>query len=867
VPDLPDQLKQALASRYAIERELGAGGMATVYLAHDLRHDRQVALKVLRPELGQVLGPDRFLREIRTTAQLAHPHILPLHDSGEAAGFLYYVMPYVEGESLRDRLSCEKQLSLDEALRIAREVADALSYAHSHGVVHRDIKPENILLQGGHAVVADFGIAKAITAAGSERLTGTGLAIGTPAYMSPEQSAGEPDLDGRSDLYSLGCVLYEMLAGEPPFTGPSAQAILAKKLSEPLPRISVVREAVVPGLEAALNKALARTPADRFATAAAFADALAHPETVSGVVPTRRVWRRPAVRVAIAAAVLGVAAGAAALALRSRGPALDTKVVVVAPFENLIRDTSLAQLPAITTDWITQVLQNTGEFRLVPASAVAATHWAPGSRVQALAAATGAGTVITGRAWAQSDSIYLRAELVAGQNGGLLEALPTVVASRRQPLDAVRELARRAAGAAAWTAFRTHEDVRPMAAPRSYDAYRAYVDALQLSIGGEYERSARRYEEAYALDTTMLRALIRAAWQRNNMLDWGGADSLLRIAYRRRSELSKVDAVDLEIGLANILGDYARLLVAQRDLVPLVPPAVGIPAWGEMAVVANHPAEAVHAFTEGSPEYRPEEDTPDVVWYLGAAYHNLGRYEEELRFVQKARRFRPGSLSEVSAELRALAALGRGQDAFRLLDSARSMEPDPSLSPEYWGGAGPWQPYETALEFREHGYPDSFRRAIEQALQQSQLLLASDTVGPAVRLGHALVLYAAERWEEARAVYAALLATDPKNLLYLGGLGASEARLGHTVAAEAVAARLAALNPPYSYGRSPYWRARIAAVLGQKERAVALLREAVAQGIGCTAHYGEPIEDCHRDMDFESLRGYAPFDELLRPKG
>ncbi|MDH3571239.1 MAG: serine/threonine protein kinase, partial [Gemmatimonadota bacterium] len=229
--DLLERLRTALADRYTIERELGKGGMATVYLAEDVKHHRPVALKVLRPELAAALGPERFLREIEIAANLHHPHILPLYDSGEAEGFLYYVMPYVEGESLRDRLEREKQLAIDDALQVAREVADALSYAHAHGVIHRDIKPENILLESGHAVVADFGIARAVDAAGGARLTETGIAIGTPAYMSPEQAGGEKDLDGRSDLYSLGCVLYEMLAGQPPFTGPTVESLVHQHLS------------------------------------------------------------------------------------------------------------------------------------------------------------------------------------------------------------------------------------------------------------------------------------------------------------------------------------------------------------------------------------------------------------------------------------------------------------------------------------------------------------------------------------------------------------------------------------------------------------------------------------------------------------
>jgi serine/threonine protein kinase len=273
VTDAVSRLKAALADRYAIERELGHGGMATVYLARDPKHDRPVALKVLRPELAAVLGAERFLREISLTAQLQHPHILTLIDSGEADGFLYYVMPYVEGESLRQRLEREGQLPLDEALRVTRAIASALDFAHGHGVIHRDIKPENIMLHEGEPMVADFGIALAVSTAGRERLTETGLSLGTPAYMSPEQASAEPRLDGRSDQYSLACVLYEMLAGEPPYTGPTAQAIIAKRLTEPIPHLGTVRR-VSPAVENAVTKALAKAPADRFATAGAFVAAL-----------------------------------------------------------------------------------------------------------------------------------------------------------------------------------------------------------------------------------------------------------------------------------------------------------------------------------------------------------------------------------------------------------------------------------------------------------------------------------------------------------------------------------------------------------------------------------------------------------------
>ena len=271
-------LQGPLAGRYRLERELGRGGMATVYLADDLKHHRQVAIKVLRPELAASLGGERFLREIAMAAGLQHPHILGLYDSGsERVGsedIVYYVMPYVEGESLRDRLGRDGQLPVEEALRVTREILDALASAHAHGVVHRDIKPENILLSGGHAMVADFGIARAVGVAGGDRLTETGMAIGTPAYMSPEQAAAEREVDARSDLYSVGCVLYEMLAGEPPFTGPTAQAILVKRMTDPAPSARRLRETIPVEVDTALCHALARAPADRFQTAADFAQAL-----------------------------------------------------------------------------------------------------------------------------------------------------------------------------------------------------------------------------------------------------------------------------------------------------------------------------------------------------------------------------------------------------------------------------------------------------------------------------------------------------------------------------------------------------------------------------------------------------------------
>jgi eukaryotic-like serine/threonine-protein kinase len=315
---LPEQqLNTALAGRYEVDREIGAGGMATVYLARDLRHNRRVALKVLKPELGAVLGVERFLAEIEVTANLQHPNLLPLFDSGEANGLLFYVMPYVEGESLRHRLEREKQLPVDEAVRIATGIASALEHAHARGVIHRDLKPENILIQSGQPVIADFGIALAVSNAGGARITQTGLSLGTPQYMSPEQATGDRVIDGRADIYSLGAMTYEMLVGDPPHLGSTAQAVIAKLLTERAPSVQASRPSVSDEVAHAVERALEKLPADRWSSAREFADVLngktpvgrAHATSRQRTAPTRgESW----LRLLAAGATVAAAAGAAA---------------------------------------------------------------------------------------------------------------------------------------------------------------------------------------------------------------------------------------------------------------------------------------------------------------------------------------------------------------------------------------------------------------------------------------------------------------------------------------------------------------------------------------------------------------------------
>ncbi|HEV8264436.1 MAG TPA: serine/threonine-protein kinase [Gemmatimonadales bacterium] len=427
-------LNAALADHYVIDRELGHGGMAMVYLARDLKHERFVALKTLRPEIAVALGRERFLREIKLAARLQHPNILPVYDSGDAGGTLYYVMPFVEGESLRDRLEREPQLPLDDALQIARETADALAYAHGHDVVHRDIKPENIMLSGGHAIVADFGIARAISAAGGDKLTETGLAIGTPAYMSPEQAAGTGHVDRRSDIYSLACVLYETLAGQPPFTGPTAQAILARHSLDSVPRLRIVRETIPDALEDVIKRALEKVPADRYQTAEQFAHAMAAASTgtVSRVTAARRprlpstlAWRRPipvTVALTLLVAVAWILFGRRGTAgpLAPGGGGLDLRRVAVLYFTDLSRDSSLGHIAAGLTEGLIAELARVRALNVVSPNGVVPYRGSEVAR-DSIARALHVGSLIEGSVEPLGDRVRATVRLVDGLSGADVE--------------------------------------------------------------------------------------------------------------------------------------------------------------------------------------------------------------------------------------------------------------------------------------------------------------------------------------------------------------------------------------------------------------------------------------------------------------
>jgi serine/threonine-protein kinase len=581
--------------------------MATVYLAQDLKHDRPVALKVLHPELAATLGPDRFLREVKLTARLQHPHILPVFDSGDADGQLWYAMPYVAGESLRARLASERQLPLDAAIRITCNVLAALSYAHDHGVVHRDIKPENILLESGEAVVADFGVARAIDVA-ADRLTETGLALGTPAYMSPEQAAGERVLDGRSDLYAVGCVLYEMLAGEPPFTGPTAQAILAKRFSAPIPSLRSAREGVPAGVDRAITLALARTPADRFASAAEFARALdeacemsrrpggralgpqiaTEAPTVAKLL-TPSLSRRPAVLLALSALFLVGGAWLARRWLAAPVHAVSLERLAVLPFST--SGSNIAYLADGMVDLLSRNLNGAGGLRTIDPGAVLTAGSRAGTRPgdaeggRALARRLGAGLYVLGSVHAVGGKLRIQAELrsEADTSEGTL-ARATAEGDTLQLFQLVDRLsADLLAGRGRGLSSRLMQSAA--LTTRSLSALKHYLDGERNLRGGEgvFDSAIAGFQRAIAEDSTFALAHYRlgvaAGWAQRPGISGPATERALalgsRLEDRDRRLLSAYAAFqrgaadDAEQQYRAILRDYPDDLEAEFQLADL----------------------------------------------------------------------------------------------------------------------------------------------------------------------------------------------------------------------------------------------------------------------------------------------------------
>ncbi|HEU5171721.1 MAG TPA: serine/threonine-protein kinase [Gemmatimonadales bacterium] len=878
--DVLDSLRESLAPRYDVERQIGAGGMAQVFLAVEQHPHRRVAIKVLDPELSTRLLRERFIREVDLSSKLSHPHIMPIFAAGEAGGLFYYVMPYLEGESLRHRLGRERALPLDDALHITRDVADALHFAHAQGIIHRDIKPENILLSGDHAIVADFGIARAISAAGALSLTQTGQAIGSPGYMSPEQALGMTELDARTDIYSLGCVLFEMLAGEPPVPSLTERLVQNWQALDSRPTLQRAGPRVARAVKHAISRALAPVPQERFPTAGEFAVALGGAGHRASV-PMRGFFAsRRGRRVAFAGAVvalLGVVA--AARFLQSGTPHLNERRVVVAVIENRTGDPALDNLGHMAADWVTQGLAQTGLVEVVPSmsamtSSAAAGGEGPGhldaAAIRALGQETGAGTVVSGAYYRQADSVRFQVQISAARDGKLLRALDPVAGPLAQPLSAVETVRQRVMAALA-TLFDSRLSRWAMTAsqPPNFQAYQEFIAGLDRFVQFDMRGAIAHFERASAVDTTFRLPLIFAANAYMNLGEFAAADSIGHALQRHAGRLAPLDRFYLAWVLATCRGDGAEALRAARAMANLAPASETLYLVAENAMWLIRPREAVEALVALGPD-RGFTRGWWVYWYdLTTALHLLGDHRRELKqALEGARRF-PDSPQILTTQIRALAALGRAEEVTLRLGASVNLPPEQGLTPAD-------VMLLAAVELRAHGHPAAADTALAQARDWLAARPPAEAASEAHRYRVALVSYTAGRLADAQREFGRLAARESPGrsdslavvavmgdgwdqMDYPGYLGAIAARQGNREQALRVDRTMAGVKRPYVFGRHTVWRARIQALLGEQEAAVALLREAFAQGYP----HGHTL---HIDLAFDSLRDYAPFRELMRPK-
>jgi hypothetical protein len=874
--NMPERLSAALADRYVLERELGQGGMATVYLAEDPRHHRKVALKVLRPDLAATLGPERFLREVTIAANLQHPHILPVYDSGEAGGFLYYVMPYVEGESLRERLAKHGELPLTDAVRILRDVADAMAAAHAKGVVHRDIKPENIMLSGRHALVADFGVAKAVSeATGRQTLTTVGVALGTPTYMAPEQAAADPHTDHRADLYAFGVTAYEMLTGQPPFMGATPQAVLAAHVTEAPVNVTQRRTTIPPPLAQLIMRCLEKKPADRPQSAEELLPILEGLATPSGgITPTQTVpvqavpapprsgrgLRWPAIAVA---GLVAVGLGAGAILLRSGGgmkpPAGDIREpLVVIPFEVQTTDPQLANLGQEAADRIAAAVTEAGlgavaPFR--PASTVTASS--PAVAREAIAA-TGAGVI-----YQRGDSLEVRAQLLRAADLRPLFALPAERGASAFPRQALEALTQRVLGAVGYYLAPSSRgwDVTLQRPPSSLEIYRLMdkADALFRQTGGD---SATRtiLHDVLRQDSTQYRAALQLAVSLRNSSEnlrhrVLASDSMLAALEARRGLLTPGEALDLDwqLALRRSPEEEYRAAIAgfKADSLGWAYPAL------LSSIRAQHLEEALryYALRDTSTVWGRDWQAWDV--QAASAYHGLGRFEEELALARQAKAREPSVYAHWEREARALAALGRVDELEPVITGSYALE---------WPLAPGALMARPAYELYAHGFAEAGRSLMERFLAWAETLPEERGQVYTIRNMRRSALRYLGRYDEVVADYAKDTAADPS--LPLRALAMRDAiRGGDTTGAVALvdSLRAAPLEDVATWATAPegarsYYVAQLLALLGRKDEAVSWLRQALNNGwrLGVDEKF---------DLNWESIRDYPPFQELVRVKG
>jgi len=860
VTDQLARLKDALADRYTIERELGQGGMATVYLARDLKHDRDVALKVLRPELAATLGPERFLREIKIAAQLQHPNILPVHDSGEAAGFLYYVMPFVEGHSLRERLAKEGELPVPEAARILRDVADALSAAHAKGVVHRDIKPENILLTGRHALVADFGVAKAVSeATGRQTLTTAGVALGTPTYMSPEQAAADPHTDHRADLYAFGVMAYEMLAGQPPFSAPTPQALLAAHVTEPPLEVTQRRATIPAPLAQLIMRCLAKKPADRPQTADELLPVLESFTTPSGgvtptdgrPVPAVQLRRRLAIPIALIAVVVLAVAGYALWRSRAgAAPAADMREpVLVLPFEERVTSAELRGVGLQLADRIEAGITEAtlGAVLQRRTAAALAESAATPDVLRRVARASGAATLVTGVVSQRDDSVEVTSQVLRTRDDKTLFSLSAErgrVADLGRVVEAATERALGAVGAylsPEWRAI----DVTLYAPPGGLQEFRLMTRAYQVFDRDDYVGALSVLSELSRRDTTWYLPAFYSASAFLNIGRQREADSVQQWLEARRNRLTTGETLMLD-ELRSLRRSPEEEFRKSQNALRLDSGQTWVYLAMRTAYLTNHPTVALRYYARRDTSVALSRDWRS--WFGGAAnaMHTLGRYTDELALARDARTREPEFLFYAAVEARALIGLGKLAQLEQLITASRSLESS--------GAPGQLMLF-AGLELWAHSRRPEARAMWERALAWNLAQPPGSPEERETRQNIAGERYYLGQYAQALPLLTALAAEAPADRSYRAGQAYIAAKTGDTAAAVRTLTELRAdttANDTYP--------ACILALLGRKEEAVAALRDYLNRG-------GRfDVGGWHTYPELDGLRDYPPFVALVALK-
>ena len=816
-----DRLERGLEGRYTIEREIGRGGMATVYLAREHKHERPVVLKVLKPEVASAYGERRFLREVRLTARLAHPHILAFIDSGEVGDppLLFYVMPYVGGETLRERLRRERALEPGAALVLLRDLADALTYAHRAGIVHRDIKPENVLCVGAHAYLLDFGIAALpdppIT---DEHLTAEGTAIGTAGYMSPEQAAGG-EAKFPADVYAWGVVAREMLTG----AGPADLALDR----------AVLPAGVPPACARLINDALAPDPDARpvSSTLLGTLDACVTPLGDSGqrpaIAPPARTRRALLGAVIVLASIAAIASwnarrSPAAPAAEPAGPGALPAPVAVAPLVNETGDSSLAAVGRLAGDWITQGIQQTGVASVVPwpyaLQAAAGTDGA--GRVAAMRRETGAGTVVTGAYYLVGDRLRFQVEITDALHGRLIGAPAPVEAPRDSIAAAILMLRERVMGAMAVRADERLGLVPGVAdRPPTFEAYRAFDRGVTRQLAQDYRAAAAEFRAAFALDTTFALPLVYEALSRSNFDEFARADSLLAEVRNRRMALSEYHDLLAQYLAAHLEGDAGRALTVIRRAAAVAPGSQAPYNRALTALMLDRPREALAALRSLDPDRGPIRGWPSYWTQLAHAHHLLGAHDLERGAAREMQRRHPALRVPLALEARALAAVGDAAAIDSLIDAASALPPD-----TYWSQGGAM--VIAAEELAAHGHEASAHRLLERAVTWLANQLAREPAHENHRLWMGTALYDLGRWADAKPYFESLVADVPARITYRGYVALVDARLGGRHPE-----RLLGADPMYERTTMMVYRARLAAVRGDTAAAVATMSEAIRLGI------------------------------------